>query len=59
MRWARFPWEKGWVKLNTDGAANAITKTAGCSGLLRDADGRWICGFTKPLGCYSTFSAEC
>ena len=52
------PLREGWVKLNTDGAANGETKIAGCGGLLRDVDGRWICGFTEPLGSCFTFITE-
>ena len=53
------PPREGWVKLNTDGAANAVNKTAGCSELVRDVDGRWIGGFAKPLGCCYAFLVEC
>jgi len=31
---------------------------AGCGGLLRDFDGRWIKGYTKKIGLCDTFYAE-
>ena len=50
---------KGWVKLNTDGAANLVTYIASYGGLIRDEESRWIYGFTKPLGNRSAFTIEC
>lgn len=38
-------WEKpiaGWICLNLDGARKDRGGMAGCGGLLRDSDGRWL-----------------
>ena len=35
----------GWMKLNIDGSVTK-TGTAGVGGVLRDAIGRWVDGFT-------------
>lgn len=37
----------GWVKLNVDGSL--WPQSAGCGGVLRDASGKWICGFAQKL----------
>ncbi|GAU51253.1 hypothetical protein TSUD_412460, partial [Trifolium subterraneum] len=49
---------KGWVCLNTDGAAKSDTGIAGCGGILRNDNGIWICGFSKFLGNTSAYMAE-
>ncbi|MCI88500.1 ribonuclease H protein, partial [Trifolium medium] len=41
---------EGWVKLNNDGACKNRGEIAGCGGLFRDSDGRWIKGYTKKIG---------
>ena len=54
-------WEKpdmGWVKLNTDGAADVAAGSAGGGGLIRDDQGNWIIGFTRKIGKTSSFLAE-
>ncbi|MBA0732547.1 hypothetical protein Gogos_016629, partial [Gossypium gossypioides] len=38
--------EKGWIKLNTDGAVSTHNCFASIGGVLRDHGARWICGFT-------------
>jgi ribonuclease HI len=48
----------GWCALNTDGAAKEQMKQAGCGGVLRDAEGRWIEGFAKYLGHTSAYMTE-
>ncbi|KAL0006038.1 hypothetical protein SO802_013599 [Lithocarpus litseifolius] len=54
-------WEKpevGWMKLNTDGASNAVLGLAGGGGLIRDEAGRWVVGFSRKLGKVNSFLAE-
>jgi ribonuclease HI len=48
----------GWIALNTDGAAKQDSSRAGCGGVLRDEDGRWIQGFSKNLGSTTAYIAE-
>nr|POE82088.1 putative ribonuclease h protein [Quercus suber] len=52
-------WDKplpSWYKLNTD--ASIINGHAGASGLLRDSNGTWVQGFSKPLGTAMVLMAE-
>ncbi|KAK7815335.1 hypothetical protein CFP56_001738 [Quercus suber] len=52
-------WDKpppGWYKLNID--ASIINGHAGASGLLRDSNGTWVQGFSKPLGIATVLMAE-
>ena len=54
-------WEKlqvGWVKLNTDGASKGNPGLAGCGGVVRNEDGRWITGFARRIGVTTSFVAE-
>ncbi|GAU31501.1 hypothetical protein TSUD_332760 [Trifolium subterraneum] len=54
-------WKKpqdGWVKLNCDRACKELGETAGCGGLFRDSDGRWIKGFTRKIGACDALHAE-
>ncbi|XP_065871971.1 B3 domain-containing protein REM5-like [Euphorbia lathyris] len=53
--WCRL--KDGLVKLNTDGSCLNNGKIA-TSGVLRDAGGAWLSGFTHNLGLSSSFSAE-
>ena len=50
--------ERGWVKLNTDGAANTDLGRAGGGGILRDCEGNWVGGFARFLGNWSSLLAE-
>ena len=50
--------EKGWLKLNTDGAANGVLGLAGGGGVVRDENGNWVIGFSRRLGKASSFLAE-
>ena len=45
----RIPACNGWVKINTDGASKGNPGDAGCGGLIRDEEGRWLVGFTKHI----------
>ncbi|KAK7275016.1 hypothetical protein RIF29_16122 [Crotalaria pallida] len=49
IRWKK-P-EVGWVKLNVDGSCDHISnpRSAGCGGVLRDASGNWLLGFSQKL----------
>lgn len=56
IRWSK-P-ELGWVKLNTDGSFIGNPGLAGCGGLMRDHNERWIKGFTRSLGQASSVEAK-
>nr|GME09469.1 flap endonuclease 1 isoform X1 [Ipomoea batatas]GME19546.1 flap endonuclease 1 isoform X1 [Ipomoea batatas] len=49
---------RGWVKLNTDGAMKASTGLASVEGLIRDDCGRWLKGFATKIGLTDSFSVE-
>ena len=54
-------WEKpstSWVKLNTNGSANASSGSTEGGGLIRDDRGNWIMGFTRKIGKTNSFLAE-
>ena len=54
-------WEKpstSWVKLNTNGSANASSWSTGGGGLIRDDWGNWIVGFTIKISKTNSFLAE-
>ncbi|XVF82146.1 hypothetical protein PTKIN_Ptkin16aG0021500 [Pterospermum kingtungense] len=44
-----------WWKLNSDGAAKMV---AGCGGVPRDHDGRWVAGYACKLRTCDVFMAE-
>ena len=46
------------MKLNTNGASNALLGLAGGGGLIRDEAGVWVAGFTRKLGKVNSFCAE-
>ena len=48
----------GWVKLNCDSAWKGSGTLAGCEGLLRDPDGRWIKGYFMKIGMCDVFHAK-
>lgn len=48
----------GWYKLNIDGLVNGANGHAGCGGLIRDNDGRWVKGFAKKIAASSSLDAE-
>jgi ribonuclease HI len=50
--------QEGWIKLNSDGACKDMGVIAGCGGLFRDSDGRWIKGYTKKIGACDALHAE-
>lgn len=48
----------GWVKVNTDGAANADETSSIATGVFRDSHGEWILGFQRLLGKGSTLNSK-
>lgn len=56
VRWMR-P-SNGWVKSNTDDSSLGNLGRVGGSGLIRDANGGWIKGFTCNIGVFSSVDAE-
>jgi len=58
-RWIQWdPPERGWIALNTDGAAKGNSGPAGAGGALRDNQGQWLVGFTEYVGYCSAVKAE-
>ncbi|KAJ1379763.1 Ribonuclease H-like superfamily [Sesbania bispinosa] len=51
------PPHEGWLKWNLDGSVRAQSGAAS-GGVLRDASGIWISGFTRNVGCASVTIAE-
>lgn len=59
--WMNVKWlppQAGWVRLNTDRAANLPSGIAGGGGLVRLEDGSWVTGFSKFLGNTNAYLAE-
>jgi len=56
LRWERLP--TGWKKLNTNGSCLGGSDRAGCGGLVRDEQGKWVADFTRHIGSTSSFIAE-
>ena len=57
----RVSWERpseGWVKFNTDGAAKGNLGLAGCDGVVKDENGKWLAGFSKRIGISTSFVVE-
>lgn len=57
----RNPWKPpktGWIKVNTDGSASMINKTATCGGVLRDETAKFMGAFSKQLGSCGALEAE-
>ncbi|MBA0758429.1 hypothetical protein Gotri_021427, partial [Gossypium trilobum] len=50
--------EKGWVKLNTNGALLGSNNIAAIGGVFRDHDANWTCEFTMRIGKDSIFKTE-
>lgn len=46
------------VKINVDGSARGNSGLSVAVGLIRDAEAKWICGFTFRVGIYSSLVAE-
>ncbi|CAA7036500.1 unnamed protein product [Microthlaspi erraticum] len=40
----------GWCRLNTDGASQGNPGPASAGGVIRDHNGRWLCGFALNIG---------
>lgn len=45
--------DTGWFKVNVDGALSAMF-SASCGGVIRDASGNWVKGFSRNLGIFSS-----
>lgn len=56
VRW--LPPPHGWVKCNSVGSVLGPTKAAGCGGLCRDEEGRWLFGMCRNLGSSNVLWAE-
>jgi hypothetical protein len=50
--------QEGWVKLNCDGACKENVNRAGCGGLLRDTNGKWLKEFVRKIGVCNALHAE-
>lgn len=48
----------GWIKVNTDGAANGSPGLSGCSGVIQTYHGFCIGCFAVPLGVAFAYEAE-
>ena len=58
-RWVRWkPPPDSYIKLNSDGSSFGNPSTAGFGGLLRNADGDWIVGFSGYCGVVDNLCAE-
>lgn len=55
IRWITRPME--WLMLNTDRASQAGAEVA-CGGLIKNAYGHWICGFSRNLGHANSMEVE-
>lgn len=57
----RICWEKlpeYWLKLNTDGSVEGGSGIACYGGVIRDANGQWVRGFSRRISVTNTFAAE-
>ncbi|KAA3481205.1 putative (S)-N-methylcoclaurine 3'-hydroxylase isozyme 2 [Gossypium australe] len=52
------PPERGWIKLNTDGALPSYRSGASIGGMFRDADANWLCRFSLCIGKDTIFNIE-
>ncbi|KAL4346101.1 hypothetical protein AHAS_Ahas11G0344700 [Arachis hypogaea] len=48
----------GWVKVNSDGAAENNQGKTSCGGIIRDSHRRWIAGYKANLGYCIAYRAE-
>lgn len=61
MEEIQVPWvclKEEWVRCNSDGALKAERNRAGCGGVCRDYNGRWLYEFSKYLGSCNALMAE-
>lgn len=49
----------GWVVINTDACFNSYYELAGCGGILRDHNGKWISGFNCTVRVDNSTQVEC
>lgn len=48
----------GWIKLNSNGTCKGGGEIAGCGGLFRNFEGRWIKSYINKIGAYDTLHVE-
>ncbi|KAK8505304.1 hypothetical protein V6N12_067273 [Hibiscus sabdariffa] len=56
LQWSRSA--PGWIKGNVDASVHTANGLAAIGGVMRDANGNWIVGFTRPVGRCSVLLAE-
>ncbi|MBA0561732.1 hypothetical protein Golob_018533, partial [Gossypium lobatum] len=56
LHWSHM--EKGWIKLNTDGAVSSSSPTASIGGVFKDLDANWLCGYSLAFGKGFVFKVE-
>ncbi|KAH1089529.1 hypothetical protein J1N35_016786 [Gossypium stocksii] len=52
------PPEKGWLKINTDGACGGSCQRSSVGGACRGSTGDWYFGFATTLGAFSVFQTD-
>nr|XP_016453263.1 PREDICTED: uncharacterized protein LOC107777689 [Nicotiana tabacum] len=56
VKWHRLP--KGWFKLNIDASFHKNIQICGLCGVIRNANGHWIVGYTKSAHARGSLHAE-
>ncbi|KAK8628083.1 hypothetical protein V6N13_063795 [Hibiscus sabdariffa] len=71
LTWLAISWEEkcvsklvgkllqwGWCKMNTDGSRCIVTGRVSCGGVLKNAKGEWIMGFSRFINVCSRHDVE-